>query len=138
MTRVGPQPLRLLVQPQEVFVARGAAHPGLPEPHRPREEELALTGLHPTLPRHFDVARPSPRPHTPGDEDLGLLPVEVADVHRDGRLLLLLRHLLYASSSHWGKHRARPDLWAGDERIDTDNGKFRDSPGLTEVFGADR
>lgn len=49
VTRVGPLLLRLTVQPQEVFIARSAAHPGLPEPHRPREEELPLTRLHPTL-----------------------------------------------------------------------------------------
>lgn len=49
MTGVGPLLLRLIVQPQEVFVAWGTAHPGLPKPHCPGEEELTLTRLNPTL-----------------------------------------------------------------------------------------
>ena len=49
VTGVCPLLLRLAIQPQEVFVAWGATHPGLPEPHCPGEEELALPRPHPAL-----------------------------------------------------------------------------------------
>lgn len=83
MTRVGALLLRVIIKPQEVFVARGTAHPRLAEPHRPREEELALPRPHPTLRGHLDAASPAPDPHTPGQKDLGLLSVEMADLHID-------------------------------------------------------
>lgn len=100
MTGVGPLLLRLMIQPQEVFVARGATHPGLPEPHHPREEELALTRLHPTLKGHLDVAFPAPYPHAPRYKDLALLSVEAADLHSDRRVLLLLLNLLNTAPCH--------------------------------------
>lgn len=100
LTGVGPLLLRLAIQPQEVFVARGAAHPGLPEPHCPREEELTLTRPHPTPKGHLDVANPAPYPHAPRCEDLGLLSVEVADFHSDRRVLLRLLHFLNAAPCH--------------------------------------
>lgn len=109
VTGVGPVLLRLVVQPQEVFVARRAAHPGLPEPHRPREEELALAGSHPTLQGHLDAAGPAPYPHASRHEDLDLLSVEAAELHGDGRVLLLLLHLLNAAPRHW-KHQQEDEI----------------------------
>lgn len=100
MTGVGPLPPRLLVEAQEVLVTWGAAHPRLAEPHQAREEELALAGLHPALRGHLDAASPSPHPHPAGCKDLGLLPVEMADLHADRRVLRFSLHLLDAASSH--------------------------------------
>lgn len=100
VTGVGPLLLRLMIQPQEVFVTWSTSHPGLPKPHRPCEEELTLTRPHPTLKGHLDVASPVAYPHTPRYKDLGLLSVEAADLHSDRRVLLLLLHLLNAAPCH--------------------------------------
>lgn len=100
VTGVGPLLPRLLVEAQEVLVARGASHPRLAKPHQAREEELALSGLHPTLRGHLDAASPSPYPHPAGRKDLGLLPVETADLHADRRVLRLSLHLRDAAPSH--------------------------------------
>lgn len=83
MTRVSPLLLRLIIKLQEVFVARGTAHPRLAEPHCPGEEELALARPHATLKGHLDAASPATYPHTPRYKDLGLLSVEMADLHID-------------------------------------------------------
>lgn len=115
VTGVGPLLLRLVIKPQEVFVAWGATHPGLPKPHCPGEEELALSRPHPALKGHLDMTSPPPYPHTPRYENLGLLSVEAADLHADRRVLLLLLHFFNTASCHW-KHKA------GRQDLDTGNG----------------
>lgn len=83
VTGVGALLLCLMIQPQEVFVAWCAAHPGFPKPHGPSEQKLPLTGPHPTLKGHFDTASPAPYPHTPRYKDLGFLSVKATDLHSD-------------------------------------------------------
>lgn len=78
MTGVGPLQLRLIINPQEVFVPRRAAHPGLAKPHHPREEELPFARPHPALGGHLDAAGPAAYPHPATCKDLGLLSVETA------------------------------------------------------------
>lgn len=100
LTGVAPLLPRLLVQPQEVLVARRAAHPRLSEPHQAREEEVALAGLGRALEGHVDAAAPAPHAHAAGRKHLGLLPVEAADVHGDGRALRLPLHRPDAAPGH--------------------------------------
>lgn len=100
VTEVRPLLLRLLIHPQEVFVPRRTAHPRLPKPHRPHEEELALSGLCPAMAGHLDEASPGPYPHTPREKNLGFLSVEAADLHAERRVLLLLLDLLNSPARH--------------------------------------
>lgn len=103
MARVGPLQLRLVIQPQEVFVARSATHPGLPKPHCPSEKELAFSRLHPTLQGHLYVACPAPYPHAPGHKDVDLLSVKAADLHGDRCVVLLQTHRFNGASCHCRK-----------------------------------
>lgn len=107
-----------MVNPQEVLVARGAAHPGLAEAHRPREEELPLAGPRPALGGHLDAAGPAACPRPAARKDLGLLSVETAEKHADGRVVLLLLHLRDAASRHWRNGADRPRLETGGQYID--------------------
>ena len=106
VTGVGPEPLGLAVQAQEVLEARRAAHPRLPEAHRAREEELPLAGLHPALRGHADPARPAAGPHAARHEHPRLLAVQAADGHGDRRLVLVPLHLLDGPPGDW-KMRGR-------------------------------
>lgn len=107
MAGVGPLLLGLVIHPQEVFVARGTAHPGLPKPYCPGEEELPLSGPHPTLQGHPDVAHPAAYPHTSRGKDLGLLSVKAADLHSDRGVLFLLIHLPNAAPCRYGKKKKK-------------------------------
>lgn len=117
MTRVGPLQLRFAINPLEVFVARSTAHPGLAKPHHACEEELPLARPHPALRGHLDAAAPAARPHPTTGKDLGLLSVETAKNHADGRVFLLLLHLGDAASGHWGSRADRPRLETALEDI---------------------
>lgn len=117
VTGVGALLLCLMIQPQEVFVAWCAAHPGFPKPHGPSEQKLPLTGPHPTLKGHFDTASPAPYPDTPRYKDLGFLSVKATDLHSDRWVLLLLIHLPNAASCHWKNQAGRWDLETGNSNI---------------------
>lgn len=106
-----------MINPQEVFVPRSAAHPGLAEPHHSREEELPFARPHPALRGHLDAASPAACPHPTTCEDLGLLPVETAKNHTDGRVFLLLLHLRDAASCHCINGEDRLRLETGAEYV---------------------
>lgn len=135
LTRVGPLQLRFMINPQEVLVPRGAAHPGLAKPHHSREEELPFTRPHPALRGHLDAASPAACPHPTTCKDLGLLSVETAKNHTDGRVFLLLLHLCDAASCHWINGADRLHLETAMEYITGFDRRV--TQGLTDITGAD-
>lgn len=135
LTRVGPLQLRLTINPQEVFVPRSAAHPGLAKPHHPCEEELPFTSPHPALRGHLDAASPAACPHPATCKDLRLLSVETAENHADGRVFLLLLHRRDAASCHWMNGADRLRLETAGEY--TAGFYCKVKQGLTNIAGAD-
>lgn len=133
MTRVGPLQLRLIINSQEVFVPRSATHPGLAKPHHSCKEELPFARPHPALRGHLDAAGPVAYPHPTACKDLGLLSVETAKNHTDGRVFLFLLHLCDAAASHWTN---------GADRLRSETGYITGffcrvkQQGLTNVTGA--